>query len=138
MISSWATSKSQRSSRIKWAKLQTTKVAIKPWPNIAVKGKYLGSVSQSTNVCIRILVRKSPEALWEYFFLICHHLPGCWHCCHSHQAGRSHPPRTRTSCSLRQTATSLIQRQTEQSAAGEEQKTGNETRGQACLPAPEQ
>lgn len=135
VISRWAASKSQRSSCIKWAKSQTTKVAIKSWPNIAVEDKYLGSVSQSTNVWISILVRKSPEALWEFFFLICHHLPGCWHCRCSHQADGSSSPGTRTSCSLRQIATSLIQRQTEQSAAGEEQKTGNQTRGKlVCLP----
>lgn len=119
----------------KWAKSQTTKAAIKSWPNIAVKDKYLGSVSQSTNVCISILVRKSPGALWEFFFLICHHLPGCWHCPCSHQAGGSSSPGTGTSYSLRQIATSLIQRQTEQSAAGEEQKTGNQTRDKlVCLP----
>lgn len=135
VVSRWASSRSQRSSCIKWAKSQTTKVVIKSWPNIAVKDKYLGSVSQSTNVCISILVRKSPEALWEFFFLICHYLPGCWHCRCSHQAGRSSSPGTRTSCSLRQTATSLIQRQAEQSAAGEEQKAGNQTRGKlVCLP----
>lgn len=129
-----AASKSQGSSCIKWAKSQTTKVAIKSRPNIAVKDKYLGSVSQSANVCISILVRKSPEALWEFSFLICHHLPGCWHRHRSHQAGGSSSPGSPTSCSLRQITTSLMHRQAEQSAAGEEQKgTRLETR-LVCLP----
>lgn len=135
VVSRWAWSESQRSSCIKWAKSQTTRVVTKSWPNIAVKDKYLGSVSQSANVRISILVRKSPGALWEFFLLICHHLPGCWHCRCSHQAGRSGSPGTPASRSLRQIATSLIQRQTEQSAAGEEQEAGNQTRGKfVCLP----
>lgn len=128
VVSRRAAGKSQRSSCIKCAKSQTTKVAIKSWPNIAVKDKYLGSVSQSTNVCISILVRKSPEPLWEVVLLICHHLPGCWHRFCSHQAGTSSSFGIRTSCSLRQISTSLIQRHTGQLAAGEEQKTGNQTR----------
>lgn len=128
----WTASKSQSSSCIKWAKSKTTKVAVKSRPNIAVKDKYLGSVSQSANVCISILVRKSPEALWEFFFLICHHLPGCWHWHHSHQAGGSSSPGNPTSCSLRQITTSLMHRQAEQSAAGEEQKG---TRLEASLSA---
>lgn len=133
VVSRWAASKSQSSSCIKWAKSQTTKVAIKSRPNIAVKDKYLGSVSQSANVCISILVRKSPEALWEFSFLICHHLPGCWHRHRSHQAGGSSSPGSPTSCSLRQITTSLMHRQTQQSAAGEEQKgTRLETSLSAC------
>lgn len=128
VVSKRAASRSQRSSCIKWAKSQTTKVAVKLWPNIAVKDKYLGNVSQSTNVCISILARKSPEPLWEVFLLICHCLPGCWHHCCRHQAGVSSSSGIWTSCSLRQTSTSLIRRHAEQPAAGEKQKTGNQTR----------
>lgn len=40
----------------------------------------------------------------------------------SHQAGRSSSPGSPTSCSLRQKTTSLMRRQTEPRAAGEEQK----------------
>lgn len=132
VVSRWTASKSQSSSCIKWAKSQTTKVAVKSRPNIAVKDKYLGSVSQSANVCISILVRKSPEALWEFFFLICQHLPSCWYRHRSHQAGGSSSPGSPTSCSLRQITTSLMHRQAEQSAAGEEQKGTRDKL--VCLP----